>query len=49
MLVAKNSVPLMSLVLATRECFKSLKEVDCYKLGNGTESDDILNESNSSV
>ena len=29
MVVVQNSVPLMSLVLATRECFTSMEEVDC--------------------
>ena len=47
-LVDKSSVCPMLLVLTTRECSTSMKEVDCSKLVNGTESDDILNESNSS-
>ena len=47
-LVDKSSIPPMLLVLATRECLTSMKEVDCYKLVKGTESDDILNESDSS-
>ena len=47
-LVDKSSVPQMLLVLTTRECFTSMKEVDCSKLIIGTESDDTLNESDSS-
>ena len=45
-LVDRNSVPSMLLMLATRSYSMSMKEVDCSKLINGTESDDILNESN---
>ena len=48
-LVDKSSVPPMLLVLTTRECFTSMKEADCSKLVIGTESDDTLNESDSSV
>ena len=44
-LVDKSSVPPMLLVLTTRECFTSMKEVDCSKLVDGTESNDTLNES----
>ena len=47
-LVDRNSVPSMLLVLATRDCFTSMKEVDCSKLIIGTESDNIFTESNSS-
>ena len=47
-LVDKRSVPPMLLVLTTGECFTSMKEVDCSKLVNGTESNDTLNESDSS-
>ena len=47
-MIDKSSVPPMLLVLTTRECFTSMKEVDCSKLINETESDDILKKSNSS-
>ena len=47
-LVDKSSVPPMSLVPAIRVGFTSMKEVDCSKLVTGTESNDILNESDSS-
>ena len=36
-LVDKSSVPPVLLVLTTRECFTSVKEVDCSKLVIGTE------------
>ena len=44
-LVDRNSIPSLLLVLATRECFTSMEEVE---LIDGIESDDILNESHSS-
>ena len=47
-MVDNSSVPPMLLVFTTRECFTSMKEVDCSKLANGTESNDTLNESDSS-
>ena len=47
-LVDKRSVPPMSLVPAVRVGFTSMKEVDCSKLVIGMESDDTLNESDSS-
>ena len=47
-LVDKSSVPTMLLVLTIRECLTSMKEVDCSKLVIGTESNDTLNESDSS-
>ena len=47
-LVDKSSVPPVSLVPAIRVGFTSMKEVDCSKPVNETESDDTLNESDSS-
>ena len=47
-LVDKSSVPPVSLVPAIRVGFTSMKEVDCSKRVIETESDDTLNESDSS-
>ena len=47
-LVDRSSIPLLLLVLATRECYTSMKEVNCSLLIDEIESDDILNESHSS-
>ena len=47
-LVGRSSIPSLLLVLATRECYTYMEEVDCSLLIDGIESDDILNESHSS-
>ena len=48
-LVDKSSIPLKLLALTTRECFTSMKKIDCSKLVTGTELDDTLNKSDSSL
>ena len=47
-LVDKSSVPPNVIGACNQRMFTSMKKVDCSKLVIGTESDDILNKSDSS-